>query len=150
MDPTNCTVDAPAKINLSLHVEGRRVDGYHQLSGLVAFASIADELRFQLISETQNAADLESTHILEIQGPFADQLSAPCAIASENLVSKAVRLYCAASGDCRSRIIELQKNLPYSVRHWRVVRPMRRPRYGGCSFESVRLLWGRINSIKLL
>ena len=35
---------APAKINLYLHVVGRRADGYHLLDSLVAFADIGDEI----------------------------------------------------------------------------------------------------------
>ncbi len=35
---------APAKINLSLHVLGRRPDGYHILDSLVAFAGTGDDL----------------------------------------------------------------------------------------------------------
>ncbi len=35
---------APAKINLTLHVVGRRHDGYHDLESLVAFAGVADIL----------------------------------------------------------------------------------------------------------
>jgi len=36
---------APAKINLCLHVVGRRADGYHELDSLVVFGDIADEVR---------------------------------------------------------------------------------------------------------
>lgn len=35
---------APAKINLTLHVQGRRADGYHELQSLVAFAGVCDHL----------------------------------------------------------------------------------------------------------
>lgn len=35
---------APAKVNLCLHVVGRRADGYHELDSLVAFAGIADDI----------------------------------------------------------------------------------------------------------
>lgn len=35
---------APAKINLALHVVGRRTDGYHELDSIVAFATVADEI----------------------------------------------------------------------------------------------------------
>ena len=35
---------APAKINLTLHVLGRREDGYHELQSLVAFAGVCDHL----------------------------------------------------------------------------------------------------------
>lgn len=37
---------APAKINLTLHVLGRRADGYHELESLVVFADICDGLTF--------------------------------------------------------------------------------------------------------
>ena len=35
---------APAKVNLSLAVLGRRADGYHELESLVAFADVGDRL----------------------------------------------------------------------------------------------------------
>ena len=35
---------APAKINLTLHVTGRRADGYHLLDSLVAFADVGDHV----------------------------------------------------------------------------------------------------------
>lgn len=35
---------APAKVNLSLHVVGRRDDGYHLLDSLMAFAGVGDTL----------------------------------------------------------------------------------------------------------
>jgi 4-diphosphocytidyl-2-C-methyl-D-erythritol kinase len=37
---------APAKINLTLHVLGRRADGYHEIESLVAFAGVGDALTF--------------------------------------------------------------------------------------------------------
>ena len=33
---------APAKINLALHVTGRRADGYHLLDSLVVFTELGD------------------------------------------------------------------------------------------------------------
>jgi 4-diphosphocytidyl-2-C-methyl-D-erythritol kinase len=41
------TARAPAKINLTLHVLGRRGDGYHELESLVAFAGAGDVLSFE-------------------------------------------------------------------------------------------------------
>jgi 4-diphosphocytidyl-2-C-methyl-D-erythritol kinase len=38
--------NAPAKINLTLRVTGRRPDGYHEIESLVAFAGVADGLSF--------------------------------------------------------------------------------------------------------
>ena len=37
-------MEAPAKLNLYLHVTGRRDNGYHELDSLVAFASVGDRL----------------------------------------------------------------------------------------------------------
>lgn len=85
---------APAKINLYLHVLGRRPDGYHQLDSLVAFADIGDELR------VQPAADLS----LDLDGPFAAGLAEE----ADNLVLKAARLL----GAGRGARFALTKNLP--------------------------------------
>ena len=57
---------APAKINLYLHVVGRRPDGYHLLDSLVAFAAVGDELK------ATPARDFRLT----IDGPFATGLAA--------------------------------------------------------------------------
>lgn len=38
---------APAKVNLCLHVTGRRTDGYHELDSVVAFADIGDVVRIE-------------------------------------------------------------------------------------------------------
>jgi 4-diphosphocytidyl-2-C-methyl-D-erythritol kinase len=56
------TARAPAKINLTLHVLGRRADGYHELESLVAFAGTGDTLTLtpggalSLVVEGPNAA----------------------------------------------------------------------------------------------
>ncbi len=40
------SIFAPAKVNLALHVLGRRADGYHDLDSIVAFADVGDVLTF--------------------------------------------------------------------------------------------------------
>lgn len=57
---------APAKVNLALHVTGRRADGYHLLDSLVAFARVGDRL------EAEPAPGLSLT----LAGPFAAALGA--------------------------------------------------------------------------
>jgi len=42
MEDAPLAVFAPAKVNLYLHVTGRRDDGYHELESLVAFADVGD------------------------------------------------------------------------------------------------------------
>ncbi|MGA0800012.1 MAG: hypothetical protein ACO3P5_06170, partial [Steroidobacteraceae bacterium] len=39
---------APAKLNLCLHVTGRRADGYHELQTVFQLISLSDQLSFEL------------------------------------------------------------------------------------------------------
>ena len=82
---------AYAKINLALHVRGRRPDGYHALETVFAFCTDGDVLR----------AEPADTLSLAIDGPFADGLSA-----TDNLVLRAA----GAMGLAAS--FRLTKNLP--------------------------------------
>ena len=45
---TELTLRSPAKLNLFLHILGRRADGYHQLQTLFQLIDLADELSFNL------------------------------------------------------------------------------------------------------
>ena len=76
---------APAKINLYLHVVGRRTDGYHLLDSLVAFADIGNSV----------TAAPAPTLSLTIGGPEGDAIAA---LGEDNLVLRAARLFAAASG----------------------------------------------------
>lgn len=90
-DTTVVVEDAPAKLNLALHVTGRRADGYHLLDSLVAFAGVGDRVALQ-----------PGPLSLQIDGPFGAGLSA----GDDNLCLKAARL---VGGSAR---ITLTKNLP--------------------------------------
>lgn len=89
---------APAKVNLSLHVLGRRADGYHELESLVAFAGIADRLRL----EPGNAPSLA------VEGPRA----ASAGPERDNLVLKAARALADRRPGLRTGAFRLVKNLP--------------------------------------
>jgi 4-diphosphocytidyl-2-C-methyl-D-erythritol kinase len=93
---------ARAKINLALHVTGRRMDGWHELDSVVAFAEFGDVLTLD-----EAAAD-----VFSITGPFAEGLSA----GEDNLVVQAVAkmraLYSSTSVHLPRFKIGLEKNLP--------------------------------------
>ena len=91
-------VEAPAKINLYLHVVGRRNDGYHLLDSLVAFAGIGDTI----------AAAPAETLSLSIDGPFAHGLGN----AEDNLVLRAACALSAAAGRPAAARLRLTKRLP--------------------------------------
>ncbi len=89
---------APAKVNLCLHVVGRRPDGYHLLESVAAFAALGDGLRFE-------PAD---TLVLERDGPEAGALPP----AGEDIVLRAARAL-AACADVPARArLRLTKRLP--------------------------------------
>jgi 4-diphosphocytidyl-2-C-methyl-D-erythritol kinase len=89
---------APAKLNLYLHVVGRRPDGYHLLDSLAVFAAVGDELRFAPASGLS----------LTLDGPFGQRLQAD----DDNLVLKAARALAARSGRKPGAAIHLTKRLP--------------------------------------
>ncbi len=90
---------ARAKINLALHVVGRRADGRHLLDGLVAFAGACDLL------EAEAADGLT----LELAGPFAPDLAPHLASDPDNLVLQAARLI---RPQARGAKLRLHKALP--------------------------------------
>jgi len=70
-------IDAPAKINLALHVTGRRTDGYHLLESFVVFAELSDRVSVEL-------SDVDAFHL---EGPESGVLSTEAQ--SSNLVVRA-------------------------------------------------------------
>lgn len=90
---------APAKLNLYLHVIGRRADGRHLLDSLVAFADIGDRIAVEPGEGLSLACD----------GPFAAALP----LDEDNLVLRAARALMQASGrPLPGAHLSLTKNLP--------------------------------------
>ena len=90
---------AAAKVNLYLHVIGRRADGYHLLDSLVAFADIGDRI------EARPAAALS----LAIEGPEAAGLADA---GEDNLVLVAARRLAEHAGVAPCAALRLDKRLP--------------------------------------
>jgi 4-diphosphocytidyl-2-C-methyl-D-erythritol kinase len=93
---------AQAKINLFLHVTGKREDGYHTLDSLVCFADIGDTLRARLRDD--------ATLTLAITGPMADALDE--GPPRDNLVMRAATLLQEKYHVTRGAELILEKNLP--------------------------------------
>lgn len=89
---------APAKINLFLHVTGRRADGYHLLDSLAVFTALGDRVT------AEPASDLS----LHLEGPFGAALTAE----PDNLVLRAARALAAEAGIPALARLTLHKNLP--------------------------------------
>jgi 4-diphosphocytidyl-2-C-methyl-D-erythritol kinase len=93
--------DAPAKVNLTLRVLGRRADGYHEIESLVAFASIGDAVAFA------PGARLALT----VRGPTAAAAGEP----GDNLVLKAVRALAQQVAGLKLGRFVLSKRLPVAA-----------------------------------
>ena len=96
------TVFAPAKLNLYLHVLGRRADGYHLIDSLVAFADVGDHIA------ARAAAELS----LEIDGLEAPSLAG---LGEDNLVLRAARALAADAGVRAGAALHLHKRLPVAA-----------------------------------
>jgi 4-diphosphocytidyl-2-C-methyl-D-erythritol kinase len=96
------TAFAPAKVNLYLHVTGRRDDGYHLLDSLVAFVDIGDCLR----------AEQATSLSLTVDGPEAADLAA---VGDDNLVLRAARLLAGRAGVTAGAALYLEKHLPVAA-----------------------------------
>ncbi len=92
---------APAKVNLTLHVLGRRADGYHDLLSLVAFAGVGD-----MLTLTPRAALAVS-----VSGPTA----AAAGPDDDNLVLKATRALEARVPGLATGSFQLVKRLPVAA-----------------------------------
>lgn len=86
---------APAKINLTLHVTGRRPDGYHLIDSLVAFADTGDRV---MVTPAPAVS-------LEVAGPMAESVPE----GPDNLVLRAAALIGVPAA------IRLEKNLPVAA-----------------------------------
>jgi 4-diphosphocytidyl-2-C-methyl-D-erythritol kinase len=92
---------APAKVNLTLRVLGRRADGYHDLESLVVFAGVGD--RLALVPGRALS--------LTVRGPTA----AAAGELDNNLVLKAARALAERVAGLRIGRFELSKRLPVAA-----------------------------------
>jgi 4-diphosphocytidyl-2-C-methyl-D-erythritol kinase len=92
---------APAKVNLTLHVLGRRADGYHEIESLVVFADVGDRLAFAP----------GETLALDVGGPTAESAG----VTADNLVLKAARALAERVDGLRLGRFTLEKRLPVAA-----------------------------------
>src|SRR5215210_5892652 len=93
-------IRAPAKVNLTLHVLGRRPDGYHALESLVAFAGTGDDLSL-----------MPGELSLSVSGPTANAAGGE----ADNLVLKAARALARRVPGLSMGVFHLTKRLPVAA-----------------------------------
>ncbi|MDE1973400.1 MAG: 4-(cytidine 5'-diphospho)-2-C-methyl-D-erythritol kinase [Hyphomicrobiales bacterium] len=99
--PVPLVENALAKVNLTLRVIGRRVDGYHDIESLVVFADFGDRLTFSPGDELK----------LSARGPGAAQAGE----GDDNLVLKAARALIARRPKLAVGAFDLDKRLPVAA-----------------------------------
>jgi 4-diphosphocytidyl-2-C-methyl-D-erythritol kinase len=88
---------APAKLNLFLHVVGRRPDGYHELQTVFQLIDLADELEFELRDDGQlrrpaGPAEVEPDHDLSLRAARLLQASTGTPLGADVRVHKRIPL----------------------------------------------------------
>lgn len=101
MPAASLVEDAPAKVNLTLRVLGRRADGYHEIESLVAFAGVGDRLSFAP----------GGALALNVRGPSAGEAGA----IADNLVLKAARALADRLPTVGAGTFDLEKRLPVAA-----------------------------------
>jgi 4-diphosphocytidyl-2-C-methyl-D-erythritol kinase len=99
--PVTLTGLAPAKVNLTLHVTGKRADGYHLLDSLVVFAGIGDEI----------SATPAPEFTLDVSGQFSDGVPRD----DTNSILRAARMFQARAGVHMAAHLRLTKTLPHAA-----------------------------------
>ena len=95
MNPALC-LPAPAKLNLMLHITGRRADGYHLLQTVFQFLDFADQIRLTLREDDRIQRCNQVTDLP----------------AEQDIVVKAARLLQKSTGSRRGADIEVHKQIP--------------------------------------
>ncbi|MDO9477013.1 MAG: 4-(cytidine 5'-diphospho)-2-C-methyl-D-erythritol kinase [Pseudohongiella sp.] len=96
MSTSVLTLPAPAKLNLFLHITGRRPDGYHLLQTVFQLLDYGDDLRFSLRDDSQIILKCDSLELAT----------------DNNLVLRAAHLLRTHTGATQGVDIDLQKRIP--------------------------------------
>jgi 4-diphosphocytidyl-2-C-methyl-D-erythritol kinase len=96
MSTSVLTLPAPAKLNLFLHITGRRPDGYHLLQTVFQLLDYGDDLRFSLRDDSQIILNCDSLELAT----------------DDNLVLRAAHLLRTHTGATQGVDIDLQKRIP--------------------------------------
>jgi 4-diphosphocytidyl-2-C-methyl-D-erythritol kinase len=92
-------VEAPAKVNLTLHVLGRRADGFHDIASLFVPIDLADRLEVTVGGET-----------IDVRVPGHPELEG-----EGNLCAKAARAFAARTGLPAGMRVTLHKHVPVAA-----------------------------------
>ena len=96
--PERVALLAPAKVNLALHVTGRRADGFHLLDSIAVFADVCDRVEIEAVD----------TLSLSVTGPFAAHAPGD----ASDLAWRAAVAFFEHTGRKPAVAIRVEKNIP--------------------------------------
>ena len=116
-DMKRLTVPAPAKVNLFLHVTGRRMDGYHTLESLIALIDLADTIILErrddgVIRRQADVAGVPEQHDLAVSAARALQAATGSRMGVEVMLDKRIPLGSGLGGgssDAASMLLALNR-----------------------------------------
>lgn len=95
------TLNAYAKINLTLDIVGRREDGYHTVCMIMQSISLCDELTFTLRQDAKIKLNCSNPNL---------------AVDEDNIIQKAAKLFFKLTNNQKmGATIQLQKNIPIAA-----------------------------------
>lgn len=112
---------ARAKVNLALHVVGRRADGYHLLESLAVFPEIGDRLSARRAEGLSLVLEGPFSAALQPEAPEVEVSSpvcyAPLLAAPDNLILQAAQAlreagFSPPEGELQGAVLRLEKDLP--------------------------------------
>lgn len=101
-------VFAPAKVNLYLHITGRRADGYHLLDSVMVPVSLCDELEITAERQTERQAEGKPRILVTCDEPALPT-------DATNLAYKAAALFCKEARIGAEITIALRKRIPFGA-----------------------------------
>ena len=93
---SSLTLNSPAKLNLMLHITGRRADGYHLLQTVFQFIDLSDRMTFELIEAPTISRSMSQTPVAE----------------SDDIILRAARLLQSRYRLARGIKISIDKHIP--------------------------------------
>ncbi|MES0874505.1 4-(cytidine 5'-diphospho)-2-C-methyl-D-erythritol kinase [Sinimarinibacterium thermocellulolyticum] len=108
---------APAKLNLFLHVTGRRADGYHELQTLFQFLDLADRLYFVprgdgVIRRLDGPAEVHEADDLAVRAAHAIQRASGCNLGADIRIDKRIPIGAGLGGgssDAATTLVALNR-----------------------------------------
>ena len=107
------TITAPAKINLFLDITARRLNGYHEIAGVMQAISLCDTVTLEVTEPTGMYLCSMGGHTAGAESITLTCTNPDLPTDNRNLAWRAAEAFFAATGrGCKNLLIHIEKNIP--------------------------------------